>query len=364
MPDTGPLRPAPGRGPIFMIGAMGSGTTLVRLILDSHPTIAVPQETGFMRAYNAHAFIPFKWSGRNWAKRMGWSRKELDQELAAFYDRVFMRYVERTGKQRWGEKTPLHTWHIDDMARLFPDAVFIGVVRHPGGSVGSNMGRWGQPVAKATSHWRRYVREIARQASRYPRRFVILRYEDLLLKPEPVLRELLDWLGEPWSDKVLEHHSVQAERGGKMQVEGRSRVDDPIDVSRLDKWTRTMDERSQRYMRRRVRRLAAFYGYDAADPTVLKPLREGAVIASGADIRRRMEAFPQLDLTKPVAPPLADRFLHPGKIKPRSVDEVTAKQALSPAVVERAVLPVWKRIPAGARNRIRPAGKRLLAKVR
>ena len=51
-----------------------------------------------MRAYNAHQFIPYKWSGRNWAKRMGWSRKELDEELARFYDRIFMRNVERHGK--------------------------------------------------------------------------------------------------------------------------------------------------------------------------------------------------------------------------------------------------------------------------
>ena len=62
-------------GPIFIIGAMGSGSTLLRLILDSHDNIAIPQETGFMRAYNAHQFVPFKWSGRNWARRMGWSRE-------------------------------------------------------------------------------------------------------------------------------------------------------------------------------------------------------------------------------------------------------------------------------------------------
>ncbi len=46
-------------GPIFIIGAMGTGSTLLRLMLDSHDDIAIPQETGFMRAYNAHQYIPF-----------------------------------------------------------------------------------------------------------------------------------------------------------------------------------------------------------------------------------------------------------------------------------------------------------------
>src|SRR5215213_3188418 len=118
---------------------MGSGTTLLRLMLDSHEHIAIPHETGFMRAYKSMKFIPFKWTGRNWAKRLGWTPEELDEELRAFFDRVFMRYAAEQGKQRWGEKTPLHTWHVEAMARLWPDAVFVGLVRHPGASTASNM---------------------------------------------------------------------------------------------------------------------------------------------------------------------------------------------------------------------------------
>src|SRR5919106_4313776 len=209
---------------------MGSGSTLLRLILDSHDRIAIPQETGFMRAYNAHQFVPLKWSGRNWARRMGWSREELDAEFARFYARIFSRYAERTGKQRWGDKTPLHTWHVDGMARLFPDAVFIGIVRHPGGSVGSNMNRFGHSFKRAVTHVGKYDREIARQADRHADRFAIVRYEELVLRPEPMLRELLGWLGEAWADHVLEHHVVQTGRSEKLIVEGKNRIDDPIDV--------------------------------------------------------------------------------------------------------------------------------------
>ena len=57
----------------------------------------------------------------------------------------------------------------------------------------------------------KYDREIARQAADHRERFAVVRYEELVLRPEPVLRELLDWLGEPWSDRVLEHHTVQVE---------------------------------------------------------------------------------------------------------------------------------------------------------
>ena len=42
MPESGSQRPAERRGPIFIMGAMGSGTTLLRLMLDSHERIAIP----------------------------------------------------------------------------------------------------------------------------------------------------------------------------------------------------------------------------------------------------------------------------------------------------------------------------------
>ena len=119
----------------------------------------------------------------------GLEPEELDAELAAFYERIFTRYIERQGKHRWGDKTPLHTWHIDGMARLFPDAQFIGMLRHPGGSVGSNMTRFGHPYGRAVHHVERYDREIARQAAEYKDRFAIVRYEELVLRPEPLLRE-------------------------------------------------------------------------------------------------------------------------------------------------------------------------------
>ena len=47
-------------GPIFIVGPMGSGTTLMRLVLDSHEHIGIPPETGFMRGYKALRFTPFK----------------------------------------------------------------------------------------------------------------------------------------------------------------------------------------------------------------------------------------------------------------------------------------------------------------
>ena len=292
------------RGPIFIVGAMGSGTTLLRLVLDSHPNIAIPPETGFMRAYDAHIYTPFKASGKGWTKRLGWKPEELDAKLRELYDDLFMRYAESHGKQRWGEKTPLHTWHIDDMARLFPEAQFIGLIRHPSASVASNMRRFKLSFSRTATHWARYTGEIVRQAARHGDRFALMRYEDLVVEPEPLMRELLDWLGEPWTDAVLEHHAVQGARKGRARVEGRSRRDEPIDPSRIGSWKERLPGAQQRWLTERLGRRAEFFGYAMDEPVPVAPLAsEGGAIVRGSELDTRIEAFGDLDLrTRPQVP--------------------------------------------------------------
>jgi Sulfotransferase family len=360
VPPTRPLRPAKGHGPIFIIGAMGSGTTLLRLILDSHEHIAIPYETGFMRTYKALQFVPFKWTGRAWYKRLGWSTEEFDAEARAFFDRIFMRYASEHGKQRWGDKTPLHTWHVPAIARLFPDAVFVAIVRHPGASTASNMRRFHHTAWKMALHWDRYNREIARLAATYPRRVVVVRYEELLLQTEPVMRELLDWLGEPWSRHVLEHHVVQSERGHAL-VEGKSRPDESIDATRVAKWAGTIDAEDRAVIGERADRLGDFYGYSMDHPEQLAPLNErGSLLFGGGDVAQRIERFADLELHKRGVLPIFEQHLSPRKLW--LVENPTGEPVRHqrPAtLIGRAVAPVVRRLPRRTRIRLRATSDRI-----
>jgi hypothetical protein len=202
--------------------------------------------------------------------------------------------------------------------------------------------------------------EIARLAAVHGDRFAVVRYEDLVLRPEPLLRELLDWLGEEWSPSVLEHHAVQGSRGGRRKVEGRSLVDDPIDVARVSKWTKMMEPRHRNVLRRRCGRLGAFYGYEIDDPVGLAPLRDGSLLADGRDLDARIERFPELELRRQRAVPVADRFYDPRKSKVRSVEALAAMERREgPSLPRRAALAVWRRTPHRVRSRLRPLARRL-----
>jgi len=365
--EAAPREPAPEKGPIFIVSPMGTGSTLLRLILDSHRNIAIPHETGFMRIYTAMRFIPFKLSGRHWARRLGWTDEELDEEARRFFERIFMRYAEQHGKERWGEKTPQHVWHVGKMKRVFPDSVIIAIVRHPGATVASNMRRFGHSSRWGVLHCRRYYKEIARLGSITHRRMVILRYEDLVLRPEPLLRELLDWLGEPWDDAVLEHHSVQGERDHD-RIEGLSRADEPIKPDRIARWTEELTAEDRTLVSRRLGRIAEFYGYSFDDPVTVAPLSaSGSLLFGGPEVGERFERFPDLELTTREEVPLPERFLHPRQVliipypyeRPRFIPglpDVTAPAQVG--LVRRTFGEALNRLPPVAQARVRRWGRK------
>jgi hypothetical protein len=363
--DAPAREPANAKGPIFIVSPMGSGSTLLRLMLDSHPNIAIPHETGFMRIYAAMRSTPFKLSGRGWARRLGWSDEELDEEARRYFDRMFMRYAEAHGKARWGEKTPQHTWHMGRMRRVFPDSVYVAIVRHPGDAAASNMRRFGHNVNWATVHARRYLREIARQSERFPHRMVLLRYEDLVQQPERLMRELLDWLGEPWSDDVLRHHEVQRQREHE-RVEGLTRADHAIDPTRIARWTEGMSKADARVIRQRLRRIGAFFGYSFEDPTALEQLSERGLLFGGDEVGPRVERFADLDLRTRGEVPLAERIYYPGDVvlaenpygglrfKPGERDRAVPEPGRARVLLSRA----GRKLPRPLRRRARRLARR------
>jgi hypothetical protein len=185
----------------------------MRLVLDSHENIAIAPETGLMRVVQANKHVPFWLWGSEWYTRLGVTEDELDRELAEFYGGFLRRYAEAQGKRRWGEKTPFHSWHVARMAHLWPRALFVAMVRHPGANIASLVSKWHTPLPAAISKWKGINQYLALQAESLGDRIVFCRYEDVVLASEPTLRELLERLGESWSASVLQHDVVHRNRG-------------------------------------------------------------------------------------------------------------------------------------------------------
>ena len=344
------------RGPIFVVGSNGSGSTLLRLMLDSHPDIAIPEETGFLRLAAMHRWVPYWKLGADWYGNLGLTEDQLTKALAGFYGDLFSAYAASRGKQRWGDKTPFHIWHLELATRMFPDAQVVGIVRHPIGSANSMRRRFRRPIKAGITHWRRANRQLLHAGAQLGDRFVLLRYEDLVTDPERTMRALLEWAGEPWSDAVLAHHEVQP----SAESTGFTRSDRPVDTTSLAEWEEHVTGAALDRAVARTGKLAEFLGYDPRRGTPAAAL--GGPLLSGTRLAaRKRDIGAALDWTPPRVR-VEDRELRPPTPRKRrrktDLSEVTFRDLVQHRLGSR--LPEDQRRKVHRARRERPLLDRLM----
>ena len=188
--------------PIFIVGCQRSGTTVLRLMLDSHPRISCGPETRFLEDLA-------KLTTENWTRlaHYGCTQQYWLDAIARFFGTIQSDYAASRGKARWADKTPRYALSLDFIDQLFPRCQVVHVVRDGRDVVASHRHRFGyKAAAKAAEKWPRYMRAGRAAGEKLgPDRYREVRYEDLVADPEGTMRALLDFLGEEWDDAVLHH---------------------------------------------------------------------------------------------------------------------------------------------------------------
>ena len=193
--------------PVFIVGSPRSGTTLMRSLLDSHPDIFCPPcETFLFNTLNA-TFRGHIW--KDHYEQLPFSRKALLQWFRNFIDELFANLSIRANKRRWAEKTPSHVLFMDFIDEIFPDAQFVHMIRNGYHVVKSlkNIDWAPNDVRINAREWIRHV-EAGRKHGRKltPKRYIEIRFEDLVDNPEEPLKKLCDFLDEKYDPRMLEFH--------------------------------------------------------------------------------------------------------------------------------------------------------------
>lgn len=194
----------PSTAPIFVVGCQRSGTTVLRLMLDSHRDIACGPETRFLSWME-----PI--TGDSWERlaRFGAPREAWLERTREYFASVQRDYAASKGKRRWADKSPLYAMILPFVWELWPDAQVVHVIRDPRDVAASHRTAFGYRSAlRAPVKWKQYVR-TARAAGREagPGRYHELRYEALVADREQTMHALLDFLGEEWDPAVLDFES-------------------------------------------------------------------------------------------------------------------------------------------------------------
>lgn len=220
--------------PMF-VGCGRSGTTLLRNIFDAHPDLAVTHEAHFVGpmatrrsryerpdGFDLDYFIADLFRDPNFV-RQGLEEEALREALVGaapthFGDAVrgvFATYASTQGKTLYGDKTPGTVSHIALLGDLFPEMKFVHVIRDGRAVALSYLERpeWGpQTMAEAAHHWKsRIARGREGGAVVGSERYLEVKYEDLLERPEELTRQLCRFLGLEYSDSMLRYHEAAEE---------------------------------------------------------------------------------------------------------------------------------------------------------
>ena len=228
----------PRPAPVFLFGFPRSGTTLLDTFLAGHPGTLVLEEKPVLKAAADALGDP--------ARLPMIGHDEIVTLRQAYYDALDAIAPAAAEAELVVDKLPLGIADTALAHRLFPNARFIFVERHPCDVVLSGyMTRFDPRGGMANfltledlaelydvtmEHWRR-CREV------FPLDVHTIRYERLVADPEGELRPLAGFLGIEWTPRLLDHRA-SAKARAFIGTPSYAQVGEPIYSRASGRWRR------------------------------------------------------------------------------------------------------------------------------
>jgi protein-tyrosine sulfotransferase len=233
--------------PVFIIGVPRSGTTLLRVLLDSHPRIAGAPETAWIAGgYGERSLkelLLFLCNSEIGPVRnlSGVDRNTLLLAGRRFLDAIFEDYLRARDRSFLVLKTPDDVLHVEFLLNLYPDAKFIHIHRdgrdvacstnsQKGRFFGVELPGYGElNVGIALKRWYDWDSKVRAlfATGRFDYRNIC--YEELVQKPENPLAEMTKFIGVRFqpdmTNYALQEHEYPSWEAGSSDVQKKEKID-------------------------------------------------------------------------------------------------------------------------------------------
>lgn len=230
----------------FIIGNPRSGTSLFRIMLNGHPDIVSPPESGFLhwwhnkyREWNKNnnneqdidAFISdLLQSKKIEGLNLDFERikyillKNKPTDYSSLMCSVYMTYAELRGKKPSiiADKNNYYIKHLDDLHAIWPDAFYIMVVRDGRDVACSYLNikklETSSPYKPILSSEIDLIAKEWKENNERMRLFlkgknhIVVRYEDLVLDCVGELKKVCGFFEIPYDEKMSQYHEIGAEQ--------------------------------------------------------------------------------------------------------------------------------------------------------
>ncbi|WP_063770544.1 sulfotransferase family protein [Streptacidiphilus carbonis] len=183
--------------PVFVMSSQRSGSTLLRVLLNSHSRIRAPHELhldSLQVGMGAGYLAPVM-------DELGLARQSLEHLL---WDGVLDHELRRSGKSVIVDKTPSNADIWRRISQAWPNARYLFLLRHPGSVLESMLTRHADFTRD------RAIEDVLSQITAVDeaRRCLdglTVRYEELTADPERETRRICGYLGVLWEPEMLDY---------------------------------------------------------------------------------------------------------------------------------------------------------------
>lgn len=276
-----------GYQPFFIVGSGRSGNTLMRRILQASPEVHIPPETYvlgpaismFLRnrstswpelVYGVYSLFEFEPNFTNFEI----SLRPLVQQvisappdcrsLAFMLNSFYVFHGEKTGQvfKRWGDKTPLNTFHLGHIASVFPDAKFVNMIRDGADVIHSYVTTGLQPnLEAAASRWISSITAASEFARSNSGKVIEVRYEDLVSNPKAVTRRVCQHINIDYSDELIHTLGHLPSMGDVVVHRHHDQVANAITSENIGKGRRNLTREEKVHLQSKIGNTLADLGY-------------------------------------------------------------------------------------------------------
>jgi hypothetical protein len=260
----------------FVIGKERSGTTLLQVMLNSHPNIVAPPESRFIimlhlqygskknwTEQDVRAFCDDLYVEKIFVNFWGINKDELCNSLLQVKEKlnyqllcklIFYHFDKQSKDIKlFVDKNPLYYCFLPELSKIFPDAKFIHIVRDYRGNILSHkrVVRINFSIPDMAYRWMKVNKHIEEVKAKSPAQWTTVKYESLVTDPENIMQQVCAFIKMPFDRNMIEQHNTKLFPSFYKKYNEHEfnryhkKVFEPVSTSYIDEWKGKMSKEEQ-----------------------------------------------------------------------------------------------------------------------
>lgn len=207
--------------PTFVLSCGRSGSTLLRYILDTHPSVCCPGELNLGKAAKVLFNVILSTLAHVDAREHRETERpsEALAEVRRILAGIMLRYTHAKGKRLWCDKSPANILTLHFLSDVFPEARYILLYRN-GLDVAYSCVKYNplgvneelapyihrfpyNYVAAMMEYWADWTEKMLDWEEQKKGRSISIQYESMILNPPETLKAVFEFIGVNWDDRLF-----------------------------------------------------------------------------------------------------------------------------------------------------------------